>query len=87
MNSLSKSLLSLITETATNLPADVRKVLARASQRERLGSRSFQALNIINLNVDMAKEAELPICQDTGMPTFLVHTPVGVNQLVIKGNP
>ena len=37
MNSLSKSLLSLITETATNLPADVRKVLARASQRERLG--------------------------------------------------
>ena len=32
----------------------------------------------------MAKDNVLPICQDTGMPTFLVHTPVGVNQLVIK---
>jgi fumarate hydratase, class I len=32
----------------------------------------------------MANDDEGPICQDTGMPTFVVHTPVGVNQIEIK---
>jgi len=32
----------------------------------------------------MANDDEGPICQDTGMPTFLVHTPVGVNQMEIQ---
>ncbi len=84
MNQLNDSLLRLITETATNLPSDVRKVLGRAGKIEREGSRSGQALNIINRNVDMAKDREQPLCQDTGMPTFIVHTPVGVNQILIK---
>src|SRR5678816_437625 len=32
----------------------------------------------------MAHDDEGPICQDTGMPTFVVHTPVGVNQIRIR---
>jgi fumarate hydratase, class I len=32
----------------------------------------------------MAAEDQGPICQDTGMPTFDVHTPVGVNQIAIR---
>jgi fumarate hydratase class I len=32
----------------------------------------------------MASDDEGPICQDTGMPTFFVHTPVGVNQIKIR---
>jgi fumarate hydratase class I len=32
----------------------------------------------------MACDDEGPICQDTGMPTFFVHTPVGVNQIGIR---
>jgi fumarate hydratase class I len=32
----------------------------------------------------MAAEDEGAICQDTGMPTFYVHTPVGVNQMEIR---
>src|SRR5579864_5122238 len=84
MNALTDSLLALITETATNLPADVRRVVARATAKERAGSQSAQALRIINRNIDMAADDVLPICQDTGMPTFLVHTPVGVNQIAIK---
>lgn len=84
MEQLNDSLLQLITETATNLPADVRRALKRAKQQENPNTQSGQALSIIALNVDMAKENVSPICQDTGMPTFLVHTPVGVNQLVIK---
>jgi len=84
MEQLGESLLQLITETATNLPSDVRKALKRGKAKENPATQSGQALTIISLNVDMAKENVSPICQDTGMPTFIVHTPVGVNQLVIK---
>lgn len=84
MERLFDSVLELVTETATNLPADVRGVLARARSREDSKSQAGQALQIISRNVDMARDKVSPICQDTGMPTFLVHTPVGVSQLVVK---
>src|ERR1051326_7344843 len=48
------------------------------------GTQSSQALGIIATNIDMAADDQGPICQDTGMPTFIVHTPVGVNQIVIR---
>ena len=47
-------------------------------------TQSAQALSIIATNIDMATDDIGPICQDTGMPTFIVHTPVGVNQIVLK---
>ena len=84
MNQLSNSLLQLITETATNLPSDIRKELKKANIGERPNTQASQALQIISLNIDMAKQNVSPICQDTGMPTFEVRTPVGTNQLVIK---
>ncbi len=84
MEQLRDSLLQLITETATNLPADVRRALARANKREQPDTQAKQALQIISLNVDMAKDNVSPICQDTGMPTFHVHTPVGTNQIEIR---
>ncbi|HLI49363.1 MAG TPA: fumarate hydratase [Chthonomonas sp.] len=84
MEQLQQSLLELITQTATNMPADVRRALKRVLQMEDKHNRSGQALQIIGLNIDMACEREQPICQDTGMPTFFIHTPVGVNQIAIK---
>src|SRR5436190_14889130 len=84
MQFLSSSLLELITQTSTNLPADVRTAMSMASESETPNTQSAQALNIILSNIDMAADDEGPICQDTGMPTFLVHTPVGVNQIRIR---
>ena len=84
MEFLASSLLELITQTATNLPPDVRAAMSIASGAEAPGTQSSQALSIILSNIDMAVEDEGPICQDTGMPTFLVHTPVGVNQIRIR---
>ena len=55
-DTLRESLLALITETATNLPADVRQVLKRARHKEKPDTQASQALHIINLNVDMAKD-------------------------------
>ena len=84
MQFLSESLIELITQTSTNLPPDVREAMKVATGMELPGTQTSQALSIINSNIDMATEDEGPICQDTGMPTFVVHTPVGVNQIVLK---
>src|SRR6202162_6486881 len=84
MQFLEESLIELITQTSTNLPPDVRQAMGIAMGAETPGTQSSQALTIIASNIDMAQEDEGPICQDTGMPTFVVHTPVGVNQILLK---
>src|SRR5271166_6458090 len=84
MEFLTNSLIELITQTSTNLPPDVRQAMGIAIGQETPGTQSSQALNIIATNIDMAQQDEGPICQDTGMPTFIVHTPVGVNQIKIR---
>jgi fumarate hydratase, class I len=84
MEFLFNSLVELVTQTATNLPPDVRAAMSHVLDIETPDTQSSQALNIIANNIDMAAQDEQPICQDTGMPTFLVHTPVGVNQIELK---
>jgi fumarate hydratase class I len=84
MEFLAGSLLELIVETSTNLPPDVRAAMSLTAAAETPGTQSAQALDIILSNVDMAACDTGAICQDTGMPTFIVHTPVGVNQIHIR---
>ncbi len=84
MEFLANSLLELITQTSSNLPPDVRAAMSLAADTETPKTQSSQALDIILSNIDMAADDEAPICQDTGMPTFVVHTPVGVNQIRIR---
>src|SRR6202051_1853734 len=84
MQFLANSLLELITLTSTNLPPDVRAAMGVAGATETPHTQSSQALNIILANIDMAADDTGPICQDTGMPTFVVHTPVGVNQIALR---
>jgi fumarate hydratase class I len=55
-----------------------------ALEEETPDTQASQALGIIASNIDMANDDQAPICQDTGMPTFIVHTPVGVNQIWIR---
>src|SRR5450432_743780 len=84
MELLTNSLLELITRTSTDLPPDVRAAMSLSAATETPHTQSSRALNIILTNIDMAADDEGPICQDTGMPTFVIHTPVGVNQILIK---
>ena len=84
MQHLKNSLIELITQTSTNLPPDVRKAMGVAIRGETPATQASQALGIIASNIDMAQQDGAPICQDTGMPTFYVHTPVGVNQIGVK---
>src|SRR5215217_2661308 len=78
------SVVSLIVRTSTDLPPDVRTAMKAAASHETPGTQSAQALAIIAQNVDLAADDEGAICQDTGMPTFEVKTPVGANQIVMK---
>ncbi|MBM4160513.1 MAG: fumarate hydratase [Ignavibacteria bacterium] len=84
MEHFKDSMLNLVVETSTNLPPDVRRALKDAMQREKAGTQSDLALQTIAINIDMAVTNCGPICQDTGMPTFEIKTPVGVNQMVMK---
>lgn len=81
---LEDSLYALVVDTSTNLPADVRHAVAAAKAKEDAGTRAALAMGTIASNVDQAAGDVLPICQDTGMPTFFIKTPVGVNQLHVK---
>ena len=82
LSQLFESVLDLIVQTSTNLPPDVRAAMSHTAGAESSGSRSSQALDIISLNIDQASDCEGAICQDTGMLTFEIQTPVDVNQIV-----
>ena len=84
MEQFKESILKLVIETSSNLPPDVRRAMVDAMKKEKPGTQSALALDTIAINVDMACDASAPICQDTGMPTFEIKTPVGANQLVMK---
>jgi len=78
------SVVELITATSTDLPPDVRAAMRVAMGAEPEGTRAQQALTVIAQNIDQAESGEAPICQDTGMPTFEVKVPVGLNQIWMR---
>lgn len=84
MEQFKDSMLHLITETSTNLPADVRRAMTKAIESEIPNTRSSMALGTIAANIDMACNNVGPICQDTGWPTFYFHAPVGANFIRMK---
>lgn len=79
-----QSVYQLIVETSTNLPADVRKRIKAAQEAEDRATRAGLSLSTIADNIELAENNVSPICQDTGMPTFIIHCPVGANQIVMK---
>ncbi|VEI05910.1 fumarate hydratase [Kurthia zopfii] len=81
---LEQSIYNLVTETSTNLPKDVRRAIKKAKDAENAGTRAAMSLDTIANNIFMADDNVSPICQDTGLPTFKIKTPVGVNQIEIK---
>ncbi|PKG23045.1 fumarate hydratase [Niallia nealsonii] len=84
LENLKKSVYQLIVETSTNLPKDVRRAIKKAKVLESAGTRSAMSLATITQNISMADEEVSPICQDTGLPTFKIKTPIKTNQLEIK---
>ena len=84
MEKFQESMYKLIVETSTKLPKDVRRAILKAKLRENAGTRAAMSLATIVQNIQMADENVSPICQDTGLPTFKIKVPVGVNQMEMK---
>lgn len=84
MEKFQESMYKLIVETSTKLPRDVRRAIKAAKARENAGTRAAMSLATITNNITMADEQVSPICQDTGLPTFKIKTPVGANQIQMK---
>lgn len=84
MKDFQESIYKLIVETSTRLPADVQSRIEAARLKEDEGTRSALSMATISENIRMADCNVSPICQDTGMPTFIIHVPVGANQIIMK---
>lgn len=68
-----EDLIDLIRRVSTQLPPDVLSALRDASLREEEGSPAEIVMRTILENVSLAGERGIPICQDTGVPTFWVE--------------
>lgn len=84
MRDLTDSIIELIRVASAELPADVEKALAAASQNEEPGSAASGVFATIQDNVDIARKNSTPICQDTGTPIFYVHHPEGWSTRQLK---
>lgn len=74
----------LIRRTSTDLPADVEGRIRAAREREDEGSTARNVLDAILANVELARTEGTPICQDTGLASFFLHLPRGMDAEPVK---
>ncbi len=70
---LTAHFLELIRRASTSLPPDVVEALRRGIENEEPGSAAASTLGLLLENSQKAKEAETPICQDTGALYFFIE--------------
>jgi tartrate dehydratase alpha subunit/fumarate hydratase class I-like protein len=70
----------LVRLAACELPDDVEMALRDARASEEPGSTAELTLSLFLKNIEMAKERQAPVCQDTGLPIFFISHPEGVSR-------
>ena len=73
MRDITKELVELVRFTSTDLPEEIEAKLTEALENEEKGSAAHAAMESILKNVEMSRQNETPICQDTGTPLFFVQ--------------
>ncbi len=81
MTDLLNSLIELIRRTSAEIPDDVQQAILTSLEQEKKGTIAQSALQIIERNIEMARQKSQPICQDTGSVLFYVDCPKGFDQL------
>ena len=71
-NALVDRIARFVQETSSSLPDDAVQALCKALRREAKGSSARMVLETILRNVELARAAGTPVCQDTGTLTFFV---------------
>lgn len=75
LRDLTREILELIRLTATDLPEPVERRLRQSLANADPGTAAHEALAAILENVTLARQKSVPICQDTGIPFFMIHCP------------
>ena len=75
-----EAVFELVRLAACELPTDVEKALREAQAAEEPGSSAELTLSLFLKNIEMAKERQAPVCQDTGLPIFFINHPEGVSR-------
>lgn len=63
---------TLLKKAVTDLPQEVEEALKEAYGKEESVTARLQLKNILD-NVKMARDKQIPMCQDTGLPLFFVR--------------
>jgi fumarate hydratase class I len=69
----------VIAKATAQLPDDVTAAIRAGRQQEAEGSLAAMALDAVLRNAELACNDTAPMCQDTGVPLFWIHHPVGVS--------
>jgi fumarate hydratase class I len=81
---MTKHLVELIRRTSTDISEDVVAAIVRAGRREPVGSMGRSVLDQILVNIELAREEWVPVCQDTGTPIFYVDYPAAIATAPIR---
>ncbi|NWF76482.1 MAG: fumarate hydratase [Nitrospirae bacterium] len=82
MQKLDNAIIELYRRAATSLPADIEQALRTVRKKEKSNAKT--ALSVILENILIARDRQIPICQDTGVPVFFVKIPYGFSQIELK---
>jgi len=74
-----KILVEVIARATAQLPGDVTRAIRLGRTQEAEGSLAAMALDAVLKNAELACNDKAPMCQDTGVPIFWIHHPVGVS--------
>ncbi len=83
---LVNQLVELIKRSSTDLPPDVVDAIRHAREIESDGSMPATTFDAILKNIDMARDAATPICQDTGSLIFYVYHPLGMDVIDFRSS-
>ncbi|MBS1271270.1 MAG: L(+)-tartrate dehydratase subunit alpha [Candidatus Marinimicrobia bacterium] len=81
---LEEQVYDLIVRASTDLPEDVVRAMKEARSHEKDGTSAKNVFGMLLQNVDLAREAKTPICQDTGTNIYHVHYPAGTSTLQLR---
>lgn len=79
---LADHLLNLVKNTSTSLSKDIVEALITGKNQEVKESKGELTFDVILKNLEIAKNNQTPVCQDTGLPTFFVQ--IGQNSNISK---
>ncbi|MBU2576242.1 MAG: fumarate hydratase [Nanoarchaeota archaeon] len=70
-----RDIIGLYKKLVTEVPPYIESAINESIQKEQRGSLAWDTQRKYLLNLAIAKDEKIPICQDTGIPKFLIKLP------------